>query len=353
MATADKVWRATDTKPGDIEAALRRLLSEMHHENESWVPARVLNLVVVVDREYSGEIANRLAKVGRYHPSRTVVCAVEPNRTTLDAVAMIAAPADPKPGEFATTRESVLVACGPKHLSHLDSIVDPLVVTDITTVTWSPHGHHEAVDALLNLSQCVLLDSVDEPEPGDAVRRAGQLAGKAYVVDLAWLRSTPWRERIAATFDPQQWRPDLYKLEDITISHHPESEVAALLLVGWMASRLDWKPSRLSSNGGAMEGTLHARRQDVHVRLEADNRQSVRGLAGIELKSASGMTLSLDRGAGGLRARRTTRKGKSSQWTVVGASRGEAGILGEGIRQALLRDDTYLPALKCASELLG
>jgi glucose-6-phosphate dehydrogenase assembly protein OpcA len=266
---------------------------------------------------------------------------------------MIAAPADPKPGEFATTRESVLVACGPKHLSHLDSIVDPLVVTDITTVTWSPHGHHEAVDALLNLSQCVLLDSVDEPEPGDAVRRAGQLAGKAYVVDLAWLRSTPWRERIAATFDPQQWRPDLYKLEDITISHHPESEVAALLLVGWMASRLDWKPSRLSSNGGAMEGTLHARRQDVHVRLEADNRQSVRGLAGIELKSASGMTLSLDRGAGGLRARRTTRKGKSSQWTVVGASRGEAGILGEGIRQALLRDDTYLPALKCASELLG
>ena len=46
----------------------------------SYVPARVLNLVAIVDREYSGEIANRLSKVGRYHPSRTVVCTVEPER---------------------------------------------------------------------------------------------------------------------------------------------------------------------------------------------------------------------------------------------------------------------------------
>jgi hypothetical protein len=33
---------------------------------------------------------------------------------------------------------------------------------------------------------------------------------------------------------------------------------------------------------------------------------------------------------------------------VLGASRGEGGILGEGVRQALLRDPTYGPALSCA-----
>ena len=33
----------------------------------------------------------------------------------------------------------------------------------------------------------------------------------------------------------------------------------------------------------------------------------------------------------------------------MGASRGEAGILGEGIRQALLRDQTYGPALETAA----
>ena len=38
---------------------------------------------------------------------------------------------------------------------------------------------------------------------------------------------------------------------------------------------------------------------------------------------------------------------------MLGASRGEAGILGEGIRQALLRDPTYEPALRCASSLVA
>jgi hypothetical protein len=37
----------------------------------------------------------------------------------------------------------------------------------------------------------------------------------------------------------------------------------------------------------------------------------------------------------------------------MGASRGEAGILGEGIRQALLRDHTYAPALEHAATMLA
>ena len=65
------------------------------------------------------------------------------------------------------------------------------------------------------------------------------------------------------------------------------------------------------------------------------------------------MSVSLDRGAGGLAARRRTpATGDESSWTVMGASRGEAGILGEGIRQALLRDPTYPPAVRAAEAML-
>ena len=52
----------------------------------------------------------------------------------------------------------------------------------------------------------MLLDSVDEPVAADALARAAALAERAYVVDLAWLRSTPWRERVAAAFDPPALR---------------------------------------------------------------------------------------------------------------------------------------------------
>ena len=43
--------------------------------------------------------------------------------------------------------------------------------------------------------------------------------------------------------------------------------------------------------------------------------------------------------------------GDEREWQVLGASRGEGGILGEGVRQALLRDPTYGPALGAAQEL--
>jgi glucose-6-phosphate dehydrogenase assembly protein OpcA len=353
MATIDAVWRATDTTPGDIEAALRRELADIHRENAGYVPARVLNLICVVDKQYSGEVANRLRRVGRYHPSRTIVCSVEPGREKLDAVATIAAPSEVRHGEIGLLRETVVVECGEKHLNNLDRIVDPLVVTDLLTCVWSPHGHPEAVDSLLPLAQIVLLDSVDEPDPADAIRRARELSHEVYVVDLAWLRSTPWRERIAATFDPEHLRPELRTLSSVTIRHHPDSGVAGLLLIGWLASRLDWRTAPLLQRGGVLEGQASSRRQDVRIRIEPDESLQVRGLASVTLETASGRYLSLERGPGGLRARYRHKRGTEREWTVLGASRGEAGILGEGIRQALLRDPTYGPALAKAAELVG
>jgi glucose-6-phosphate dehydrogenase assembly protein OpcA len=344
---AGHVWSAQDTTPAEIEEALRQLLKEEHAQEEAYVPARVLNLVVVVDREWRGEIMNRLDRVGRYHPSRTILCAVQEGRTTIDAMVAMTHEGDPqhKPGELALTRERVVLDLGPHHLEQLHTIVDPLVVTDIATVTWSPHGHPEAVDALLELSQVVLIDSVNEPDPGAAVARARELAGDAYVVDLAWLRSTPWRERVASTFDPLQWRPELGRISSVTVRHQPQSVVAGVLFMGWLAARLAWEPGSLVAANGSLRGNAHGRRQDVELRLDPDPTMSVPGLAGIEIGTASGVEISLDRGPGGLTARRCDRKGCESAWTVLGASRGESGILGEGIRQALLRDPAYRSAL--------
>lgn len=248
-----------------------------------------------------------------------------------------------------------MVRCGERHLDALDRVVDPLVVPDLITVLWAPHGHREAVEALLGLSQVALLDSVDEPDVRDALEHACHLAREAYVVDLAWLRSTPWRERIAATFDPPRLRPELQTISGLTIRHHPESAAAALLLAGWMGSRLGWTAQRLMPHEGRAVGTARGRRQTVQLALVPAPEQDVRGLQSVQLETASGRRLELERGAGGLRARyrrAASRGGRDAaverEWTILGASRGEGGILGEGIRQALLRDPTYRPALEMA-----
>jgi glucose-6-phosphate dehydrogenase assembly protein OpcA len=345
----DEVWRESDTTPSRIEAALRELESRRHEgDDHPFVPARVMNLVAIVDAEFRGEIENRLQRVGRYHPSRLVLCAVEEKREKLDAWAGIGTEdAQPKPGHIAVAHERIEVTVGPKHLKTVDRIVDPLLVPDLATMVWAPHGHSDAVDALRRLAQIILVDSQDEPDVGDALARASDLSEAAYVVDLAWLRSTPWRERVAAIFDAPHMRAALPGISAVTVRHREDSQASALLYVGWLSSRLGWKPGRLASARGKLTGHARGRRQEVRLALEPVD-MNPPGLAGVTIEMASGEAVSLDRGPGGLRSVRRARDGSEQAWTVLGASRGEAGILGEGVRQALLRDPTYRPALSCA-----
>jgi glucose-6-phosphate dehydrogenase assembly protein OpcA len=348
---SDAVWSAQRTTPEAIAAALRELVHERHTENGGFVPARVINMVAFVDRQYGGEIANRLRGVGRYHASRLVVLAYEPRREQIDARVSVTSQADPGPGELSLMQESVVVEIGASHMDDLLTIVDPLVVTDLPTLLWSPHGHPEAVEALSPLAQALLLDSVEDPIWREALDYAASLTEDLYVVDLAWLRSTPWRERIASAFASAQRRPELYTIARVTIRHHPNSTVSAMLLSGWLASRLDWRVEPLVAHAGAravVSGKARTRRQDVSLSLQSLPEQQVPGLAGLTLETASGRLLTLDRAPGGLEAEERAPSGKTRRWMILGASRGEGGILGEGIRQALLRDPTYAPALGAA-----
>jgi glucose-6-phosphate dehydrogenase assembly protein OpcA len=346
---SDDVWSEQDTNPDAIEAALRELLRQRHAANPDLIPARVLNLVVVADREWKGEIQNRLEHVGRYRASRTILCAVEEGRQTLDAV-MVMSYSEAPGGTIGVIHEKVEIDVGPEHLRRLDTIVDPVRAAELPTMLWSPHGFNEAVRALLPMTDVVLLDSDDHDPDGVTLRRAAQLLDEVYVVDLAWLRTTPWRERLAASFDPPDRRPALAGLEEVRVRHHPDSTPSAALLAGWLASRLNWAPEQLSQDGQDLCGRLGASGDSqVRVCLEAFEQQAP-GLAGVTV-SWDGCSLSLDRGPGGLAAQEIFPGGRELTWRVLGASRGEAGILGEGVRQALLRDPTYAPALEAALEL--
>jgi glucose-6-phosphate dehydrogenase assembly protein OpcA len=347
----DDVWREDDTTPARIEAALRRMFLTRFKEERAYVPARVMNMVVIVDKEFRGEIENRLERVGRYNPSRLILCAVEPGRTKLAAWASIGTEDAPKAGTIAVGRERIELLMGEKHLAKLDTIVDPLVITDLATMVWSPHGYAQAIDSLRRLAQIALVDSQDEPDVEAELDRVADLADDMYVVDLAWLRSTPWRERVAAAFDAPQRRPELRAISGVTVRHREDSLASALLYVGWLASRLDWKPGALHHARSQWRGHATTRRHDIKITLDPVE-QNAPGLAGVTLELASGEAVALDRSPGGLRAMRRDRDGTERAWTVMGASRGEAGILGEGVRQALLRDPTYRPALAQARQMV-
>ncbi len=348
--SVEDCWSESDATPDDIDDALRHMLRERYAATDgALAPARVLNLVVIVEVDAKERIAQRLSQVGRYHASRTVLCAVEPDRG--HKLAAWAAMAYDEPGDgLGVIHEQVEIDLGREQLPHLDTVIDPVIVSELPTVLWSPQGYEEAVDSLRRMVDVMLLDSDEAPKAAGALERAEDLLSSSYVVDLAWLRTTPWRERLASSFDPPYRRAALDELDGITIRHHEGSETCALLLAGWLAARLGWEPQRLKDGeGGRWTATAKGNGKELEIVLEHAE-QDVPGLAGVTVSWAGDHSLSLDRGAGGLRAREKSGE-EEREWQILGASRGEGGILGEGVRQAHLRDPTYGPALQAAREL--
>src|SRR4051795_5091660 len=93
----EDIWREDDTTPGAVEAALRRMFADRHKEERAYVPARVMNMVVIADREFRGEIENRLERVGRFHPSRLLLVLVEAGRPPLAPPPPVGPPHRPPP----------------------------------------------------------------------------------------------------------------------------------------------------------------------------------------------------------------------------------------------------------------
>ncbi len=344
------MWSAEGTTPDAIEAALRELVKQRHGENGGLAPARALNMVAFVESRYSGEIANRLAGVGRYHASRLVVLSYDRNRTRLDARVVVSTEGEPAEGELGLLRETVTVEIGARHMDDLVTIVDPLVVTDLATLLWSPHGHPEAVDALLELSQTVLVDSVDDPSWREAI-------GRACAAARARLRGGP---RVAAQHPLARaggggvrLAGDAFRAsEDRNGGGAPPSRLdgrgdAAGGLVE-LAPRLGGGPARAETAGcspaqpgrpaptttrtranpapGAARtaGTMGPGTGGIAIRLEQAPEQDVRGLESVAIAMSTGRRLGLKRGPGGLRARgRDARRARTRMDDPGSLARGE------------------------------
>ena len=137
-----------DTTPGADRGGAAALFAERHEEERAYVPARVLNLVVIVDRDFRGEIENRLERVGRYHPSRLVAVRgragpQDDRRVGHDRHRRRAA-AGRDLGRARAGRDDDRPAPPPQARHDRR----PARGHDLATMVWSPHGHPEAVDAL-------------------------------------------------------------------------------------------------------------------------------------------------------------------------------------------------------------
>lgn len=136
--------------------------------------------------------------------------------------------------------EAVIMRMQGRLALHAESVVMPLLAPDVPVVTWwhGPPPHTISTDPLGVVAERRITDCAQAPDPVAALRqRAADYA--AGDTDLAWTRITGWRTLVAGALDA----PDGLSLRPVSASiRAPAEDVSAVLLGGWLASRLGIEP---------------------------------------------------------------------------------------------------------------
>lgn len=255
------VWGARADGVSDLERELTRLRRvQSAHARELVRPiarASVLNLIVFAEREeHARRAARSISDLALRHPSRAIiVLADRGQRENIEQHIEMHCQLPIPDGARQVCYEQILIRAHGDVDDRLASAVIPLLVPDLPVFLWwtgtPPLGARSFGD-LLRLTNRLIVDSADFARPEvtlPVIARISEAArGRFGLTDLNWTRLTPWREIATAFFDVPAWRQFLDGITGVRVGFavdmdgrdiHPSQ---ALLFVGWLASRLGWRP---------------------------------------------------------------------------------------------------------------
>jgi glucose-6-phosphate dehydrogenase assembly protein OpcA len=220
----------------------------------SLVRSRVANLVVfAAERGIAERAASAIAHISGTYPSRSILIVPDPNAASgsLSASLSVYGTTDGEMHRFSFERIELTVRG--TAIQYIPGIVTQLAVHDLPTLLWwpgDPPFNQPLFTSLVATADHVLVDSSDFINPQAGLRHLALLAharpGHARLSDLNWHRLTHWREMVAQFFDSTAALPYLDRIAEGQIEHAfdpvgQQSSAQAVLLAGWLASRLGWQ----------------------------------------------------------------------------------------------------------------
>jgi glucose-6-phosphate dehydrogenase assembly protein OpcA len=262
--------------------------------------AATFNLIAIAPSERDADRAGAvLAGVTAQYPGRILIVAVEPDAAPPTLEAWVAMHCRAIDGAAQVCGEQVVIRAAGDAVERLGGALAALLLPDCPVVLWwqgGPGPTGVLLDRLAPTVDTVLLDgSRFTPESLPRwVARARGLAATA-VGDFAWERGAPWRGWTADGFEPRELRPGLGRIRAVTVEYGEPGEMAGLLYVAWLASRLGWRPAPglTRSAGAGWAGALAGPAGPVAVALKAEG--SGAGLVGASLETAEGVRCALTR----------------------------------------------------------
>ncbi|MGC1307137.1 MAG: glucose-6-phosphate dehydrogenase assembly protein OpcA [Phormidesmis sp.] len=139
-------------------------------------------------------------------------------------------------------------------LERVGDLVKSLVVSDLPKFVWwkaTPNPEHELFRSMAVVSSCLILDSSYYGDAESEIVKIQELVNEqTNIADLNWYRLAPWQELAAAAFDPPERRMAITEVDRVGVDYERGNPAQALMFLGWLASRLDWKPQSYVNEGG-------------------------------------------------------------------------------------------------------
>ncbi|MDJ1182191.1 glucose-6-phosphate dehydrogenase assembly protein OpcA [Roseofilum casamattae] len=139
-------------------------------------------------------------------------------------------------------------------LERVKDLIASLLIPDLPKFFWwkaTPNPEQPLFRELAQQANCIVVDSCYFSDPAAELLKINELIeSETYIADLNWHRFYPWQELTAAAFDPPERRQSLVDIDRVTIDYEKGNDAQALMFLGWLASRLDWKPISYTEEGG-------------------------------------------------------------------------------------------------------
>ncbi len=297
---------------GDIERQLSAFWKDAGQYSDAATRACSCNLIVIVSgREEAEAQPSMLADVAEWRPCRSIVAFQDVKRSVGEVLPLqgwIRVQCHPQPGGGPQVCSEV-ITLGGRHetAGGLVNAVVSLLVPDLPLyLYWRSRraDDWELVLALLHFSNVLIMNSGNPlADDGKRVSRNALLAAVPQGVatrDLSWAYLTEWRDLIAQFFDAQATRSFLGELAEVEISHVPTSldqpPPLALLLAGWLASRLGWKSTSGTRTGTQWVWRLSGAGGDILLRITAGRaKERDEGIGAVSLITRRGDSFTIRR----------------------------------------------------------
>lgn len=238
----------------DIDTAIRRLWSNFHQDvsgGHTVMRACMSNLIIYCDNQDQADyVGKEISTIVDMHPARVLLLIGngQPKKGSIESLVGIYYTELNEGWQVYAERIDVIAKA--EAVDRLPSVARAHLVGDLPTTLWwasrqPPPEAGELFFQLAELADQIIYDNMGWVNPAKGVasmtRWVAAQQDSQVVHNLAWRRVAGWRKLISQVLDPQTAPGALDTLSLIEIEHGPHALAMTWLLVGWLASRLQWK----------------------------------------------------------------------------------------------------------------